>query len=268
MHKLAEAPTSASPPFLIDLLSVDAAPEEGPLLAPSQSRFSLLSRPAAPKRPSTAALSDSLLSTRDASPIGMSPSLRRVGAAAALFAAAASAQSAPITSLPGLAAMPPYKMYSGYVPYQSPMLGSTHYTFHWVAESQGDATKDPIVFWVRAWRARARTLRVRALHFALGRMRAHAHIMARRSHSCLARMRSRAARARSPAPPLARGAHARACTSARACARAHGRFRCFVFPQTNGGPGCSGLYGMVSLRAAHHLVPPRRAPHATLPHNC
>ena len=140
----------------------------------------------------------------------MSPSLRRVGGAAALFAAAASAQSAPITSLPGLAALPPYKMYSGYVPYQSPMLGSTHYTFHWVAESQGDATKDPIVFWVRAWRARARTLRVRALHFALGRMRAHARIMARRSHSCLARMRSRAARARGRLHLSSRAAHTRA----------------------------------------------------------
>ena len=36
---------------------------------------------------------------------------------------------------------------SGYVPYTSPMLGSTHYTFHWIAESQGDPTKDPILFW-------------------------------------------------------------------------------------------------------------------------
>ena len=66
---------------------------------------------------------------------------------AAALLAVASAQSAPITALPGLATLPPFKMYSGYVPYTSPTFNSTHYTFHWVAESQGNPATDPILFW-------------------------------------------------------------------------------------------------------------------------
>ena len=52
-------------------------------------------------------------------------------------AGAAAAAAAPITSLPGLAQLPPFKMYSGYVDYTSPLLKSTHHTFHWVVESEG-----------------------------------------------------------------------------------------------------------------------------------
>lgn len=52
-----------------------------------------------------------------------------------------------ITSLPGLAVFPNWKQYAGYVNYTSPMLKSTHHTFHWITESQGDPTKDPLIFW-------------------------------------------------------------------------------------------------------------------------
>ena len=57
------------------------------------------------------------------------------------------AAAAPITSLPGLAVMPSFKMFSGYVDYTSPQLHSQHHTFHWVVESQGDPATDPILFW-------------------------------------------------------------------------------------------------------------------------
>ena len=53
---------------------------------------------------------------------------------AAIFLTAVAA--APITSLPGLAAMPTWKMDAGYVTYTSPLLRSTHHTFVWIAESQ------------------------------------------------------------------------------------------------------------------------------------
>jgi hypothetical protein len=43
-------------------------------------------------------------------------------AAAALCLSNAAAQA--ITSLPGLATMPPFAMYSGYVNYTSPLMGS------------------------------------------------------------------------------------------------------------------------------------------------
>ena len=108
------------------------------------------------------------------------------------------ALSAPITSLPGLAVMPSFKMYGvswpfprkrsgslafhhhrtrstraylvaihhhthsntraspcpptpqqGYVQYESPMLKSQHYTYHWIVESEGNPATDPILFWVR-----------------------------------------------------------------------------------------------------------------------
>jgi hypothetical protein len=52
-----------------------------------------------------------------------------------------------ITSLPGLAVFPTWKQYAGYVNYTSPMLKSTHHTFHWITESQDDPTKDPLIFW-------------------------------------------------------------------------------------------------------------------------
>lgn len=61
--------------------------------------------------------------------------------------ASASAQMLPITSLPGLPSLPPWKMFSGYVNYVSPTFGSTHSIFTWITESQGDPTKDPILFW-------------------------------------------------------------------------------------------------------------------------
>jgi hypothetical protein len=64
----------------------------------------------------------------------------------AVLLAGASAQMLPITALPGLAALPPWRMFSGYVAYESPTFGSTHNIFSWVAESQGDPTKDPILF--------------------------------------------------------------------------------------------------------------------------
>ena len=63
------------------------------------------------------------------------------------FCAVVSAQLLPITSLPGLAALPPWNMYSGYVNYVSPTFGSTHSIFSWVAESQNDPATDPILFW-------------------------------------------------------------------------------------------------------------------------
>ena len=79
----------------------------------------------------------------------MAPSLPLRLAALALAACApAAAQSfGPITALPGLAVLPPYKMSSGYINYTSPMLGSAHHTFHWVAESQGNPATDPILLW-------------------------------------------------------------------------------------------------------------------------
>jgi hypothetical protein len=79
----------------------------------------------------------------------MAPSLPLRLAALALAACApAAAQSfGPITALPGLAVLPPYKMSSGYINYTSPMLGSAHNTFHWVAESQGNPATDPILLW-------------------------------------------------------------------------------------------------------------------------
>lgn len=67
--------------------------------------------------------------------------------AAGLFVGAA-AQGQRITELPGLDTLPPFAMISGYVPYTSPLLKSTHYTFHWIVESTGDPSKDPLVFWV------------------------------------------------------------------------------------------------------------------------
>ena len=39
------------------------------------------------------------------------------------------------------------------------MLGSTHYTVHWIAESQGDPTKDPILFWTNVSKAAAAAAR-------------------------------------------------------------------------------------------------------------
>lgn len=73
--------------------------------------------------------------------------LARLAAAALSAAALAAAKGSPITALPGLAALPPFAMTSGYVNYTSPMLGSTHFTFHWIAESQGNPATDPILFW-------------------------------------------------------------------------------------------------------------------------
>ena len=55
--------------------------------------------------------------------------------------------AAPITSLPGLATLPKWKMDSGYVSYASPTLKSQHHTFVWIAESQNDPKTDPIAFW-------------------------------------------------------------------------------------------------------------------------
>jgi hypothetical protein len=66
----------------------------------------------------------------------------------AVPAAVVAAQGTRITSLPGLTTLPPFAMYSGYIPYNSPLLGSTHSIFHWVVESTGNPQKDPIVFWV------------------------------------------------------------------------------------------------------------------------
>lgn len=63
----------------------------------------------------------------------------------AIFLTAVAA--APITSLPGLAALPKWKMDAGYVSYTSPMLRSTHHTFVWIAESQNAPNTDPISFW-------------------------------------------------------------------------------------------------------------------------
>jgi hypothetical protein len=62
-------------------------------------------------------------------------------------AAAATPTHGQISSIPGLAFNPGYKMYGGYVNYTSPMLQSTHYTYHWIVESQGNPTTDPIAFW-------------------------------------------------------------------------------------------------------------------------
>jgi carboxypeptidase C (cathepsin A) len=47
-----------------------------------------------------------------------------------------------ITSLPGLAELPSYKMYSGYL-----KLPSGTSTFYWFAESQGNPQKDPVIAW-------------------------------------------------------------------------------------------------------------------------
>ena len=44
--------------------------------------------------------------------------------------------------------MPPWKMYSGYVTYTSPMQKSQHSTFVWIAEAQDvDPTTAPLGFW-------------------------------------------------------------------------------------------------------------------------
>jgi hypothetical protein len=66
---------------------------------------------------------------------------------AAAAAACASAQTLPITSLPGLAVMPSFKMRGGYVNYYSEAQKSTHSTFVWIAESAGNPLTDPILFW-------------------------------------------------------------------------------------------------------------------------
>ena len=71
----------------------------------------------------------------------------RLVALLAAGAGAARAQLSPITALPGLAALPPFKMFSGYVNYISPMLNSTHSTFSWVVESAGNPATDPLLFW-------------------------------------------------------------------------------------------------------------------------
>ena len=61
--------------------------------------------------------------------------------------ASAAAQTLPITSLPGLAVFPSFKMRGGYVNYYSEAQKSTHSTFIWIAESQGNPATDPILFW-------------------------------------------------------------------------------------------------------------------------
>ena len=61
--------------------------------------------------------------------------------------ASAAAQTLPITSLPGLAVFPSFKMRGGYVNYYSEAQKSTHSTFVWIAESQGNPATDPILFW-------------------------------------------------------------------------------------------------------------------------
>ena len=38
-------------------------------------------------------------------------------------------------------------MYGGYVSYVSPLQGSTHSTFNWIVESQGNPATDPILAW-------------------------------------------------------------------------------------------------------------------------
>ena len=57
-----------------------------------------------------------------------------------------------ITSLPGLAVFPEWKQYAGYVNYTSPMLGSQHHTFHWIAESQVDPASSSLIFWTNGGR--------------------------------------------------------------------------------------------------------------------
>ena len=73
-----------------------------------------------------------------------SPSLRACALAGVL--AVAAARGSVITALPG-APKVAYKQVGGYVNYTSPMLGSTHFTYHWITESQGNPATDPIVFW-------------------------------------------------------------------------------------------------------------------------
>ena len=84
------------------------------------------------------------------------------------------------------------------------MLGSMHYTFHWVAESQGNPATDPIVFWCGGPRpAFCATLRcaLRATRALL---------------PCILR-----------------------------CGATDALLRILsISRRTNGGPGCSGLYGM------------------------
>lgn len=67
-------------------------------------------------------------------------------AAGALALALAAARGSVITSLPG-APVVPWKQIAGYVNYTSPMQKSTHFTYHWIVESQGNPAVDPVVLW-------------------------------------------------------------------------------------------------------------------------
>jgi len=71
--------------------------------------------------------------------------LIRAGAGALALALAA-ARGSIVTGLPG-APIVPWRQIAGYVNYTSPMQKSTHFTFHWIMESQGNPARDPLVVW-------------------------------------------------------------------------------------------------------------------------
>ncbi len=68
-----------------------------------------------------------------------------------------------ITSLPGLAQMPPFAMYSGYVSIE----GTPQNLFYWFVESASNPAEDPLVLWMNGGPGKPLT-ELRAPHFLSG----------------------------------------------------------------------------------------------------